>query len=313
MDDITYVQKGGGSYHWSAEQDGQPRYFITVDDLDTKPWIGEQRDETFEGLGVAYEVAWHLHHEVGLSFVVSPLRGTHGGLHLRISDQYSMALFPFVDGHAGSWQDPLPDWRRAVLLEDLARLHEARVPPHLSVPRRALDLAERSDLVAALGDLDMAWQGGAFSEPARLAVTARAASVRGWLEELDLLAIHLGDSPDWVLTHGEPHPGNLIDASDGLRLIDWDTVAIAFPERDLWMLHNGSPDSLNLYAQLTGRVMNEAAMRFYQLEWTLSDIAAFIGAFRSPHRETEWLPQNWEAFLHLLDGGTSTPYDLHDG
>jgi spectinomycin phosphotransferase len=30
-----------------------------------------------------------------------------------------------------------------------------------------------------------------------------------------------------VVTHGEPHPGNLIQTSAGLVLIDWDTVAVA--------------------------------------------------------------------------------------
>ena len=47
---LRYVPKGAGSYHWIAAALGKPAYFITVDDLDTKPWIGRERDETFEGL-----------------------------------------------------------------------------------------------------------------------------------------------------------------------------------------------------------------------------------------------------------------------
>jgi aminoglycoside phosphotransferase (APT) family kinase protein len=37
-----------------------------------------------------------------------------------------------------------------------------------------------------------------------------------------------------ALTHGEPHPGNVIGTDDGWLLVDWDTAAIAQPERDLW-------------------------------------------------------------------------------
>ena len=39
-----------------------------------------------------------------------------------------------------------------------------------------------------------------------------------------------------VVTHGEPHAGNVMRRSDGRHLlVDWDTVAVAPPERDLWM------------------------------------------------------------------------------
>jgi thiamine kinase-like enzyme len=38
----------------------------------------------------------------------------------------------------------------------------------------------------------------------------------------------------YVITHGEPHPGNLLRTRAGLRLIDWDMTALARPERDLW-------------------------------------------------------------------------------
>jgi spectinomycin phosphotransferase len=39
-----------------------------------------------------------------------------------------------------------------------------------------------------------------------------------------------------VLTHGEPHPANLLSAGGSLLLIDWDTVGLAPPERDLSLI-----------------------------------------------------------------------------
>ena len=63
LDRLRYVPKGAGSYHWLAERDGRATHFITVDDLDTKLWIGRDRDSTFEGLTAAYETARVLYHE----------------------------------------------------------------------------------------------------------------------------------------------------------------------------------------------------------------------------------------------------------
>ena len=33
-----------------------------------------------------------------------------------------------------------------------------------------------------------------------------------------------------VITHGEPHPANIMTADGRLALIDWDTLALAAPE-----------------------------------------------------------------------------------
>ena len=139
---IEYVPKGAGSYHWTVGAGGS-KYFVTVDDLDTKPWIGSRRDPTFEGLASAYEAAWALLHEARLAFVVGPLRRSNGSTLLRLSDQYAMAVFPYVDGQAGRWGDPLTASDRPHLLRDLARLHRTTIPSGMWLARRTLDLPER--------------------------------------------------------------------------------------------------------------------------------------------------------------------------
>jgi spectinomycin phosphotransferase len=93
-----------------------------------------------------------------------------------------------------------------------------------------------------------------------------------------------------------------------VRLVDWDTVALARPERDLWMLDDGRPGSLRLFEELTGRTVSEPAVRFYRLAWTLSDIASFVDMFRSPHQETQWLGRKFAGLQRLLAGEPSAPY-----
>ena len=57
LDDLRYFPEGGGAYHWVAGTANGQRSFVTVDDLDTKPWLGDDRDSVFDGLIVAYSAA----------------------------------------------------------------------------------------------------------------------------------------------------------------------------------------------------------------------------------------------------------------
>ncbi|MEU6251152.1 phosphotransferase [Streptomyces sp. NPDC047043] len=98
-----------------------------------------------------------------------------------------------------------------------------------------------------------------------------------------------------MLTHGEPHPGNIIRSPAGPRLIDWDTVQIAPPERDLWMLTTALADllgeepacdddqALARYTRLTGRTATPTGIALYRLWWTPADIAVFVDELRRPH------------------------------
>jgi spectinomycin phosphotransferase len=309
VDEFRYVPKGAGSYHWIAENAGDPKYFITVDDLDTKPWIDGGRDLTFAGLGAAYEAAWTLDHEAGLASVVAPLRCPTGSIIDRIADQYSVVVFPFVDGRTGTWGEPLRDWDKTTLLQTLASLHQTSLRSGFRIARRSLDLPERGSLTATLSELDRPWKGGPLAESARHALAAHAHRVTDWLDQLDRLAEQLtAQGGVEVLTHGEPHPGNLIRTAGGLRLIDWDTVAVAYPERDLWMLDDRSEGSFAQYEDLTGRSISNAAISFYRLAWTLSDIASFAETLRAPHEEDRSVREKWNEFQLLLGGATSAPF-----
>ena len=122
-----------------------------------------------------------------------------------------------------------PDQREA-LLRELAALHattRARCGP---IARRRLELPERDALLNALATLDRAWTAGPYSEPARRVLADNAPDVHERLARFDELATQLARADaDLIVSHGEPHPGNLIQSPTGLRMIDWDTVALAEP------------------------------------------------------------------------------------
>ena len=109
-----------------------------------------------------------------------------------------------------------------------------------------------------------------------------------------------------MITHGEPHPGNVIrlpgrhpargeagQAGARLALIDWDTVGLAPPERDLWMVATESGDEVRRYAELTGRPVDPAVLEFYRLRWALDDLSCFVRDLRAPHRRTPGAEDNW--------------------
>ena len=57
VESLAYVPEGFGSYHWRAEDREGRRHFVTVDDLDNKGWLGDDRESTFRGLRRAFDTA----------------------------------------------------------------------------------------------------------------------------------------------------------------------------------------------------------------------------------------------------------------
>jgi len=280
---VSYVPEGGGSYHWRGSGGGG-EWFVTVDDLTSKSWLGADEDSAFEGLCVAFDTARRLQ-QAGRSFVVAPLESSGGATLERVSSRYSVAVFPFVSGQAGTFEKSWPEPERTQLVAVLAELHGSTPVVADLIRRRELSIPGRESLIAALADLSRPWSSGPFAEPARVALAAHADAVRTWLSVFDELAGEVARSdPAWVVTHGEPHGGNSIRTSAGLALIDWDTVALAPAERDLWMLED-QPHALADYTELTGVTPRRAGLGLYRLAWTLTDLAAFVVVLRSPHHD----------------------------
>ena len=298
---ITYFPEGGGSYHWLAETPDDQRWLLTADDMDRKPWLGHDRDSTFAGLRCAFDVALALHDAAGCRFVLAPIRTSTGRSLHRVSSQYSLAVFPFVDGQPGEWGRPLRGADRTQLLVALAEMHQSTALVEHRAGRRGLDLPGRADLETALELVHQPWPDGPHGEPARTALAEKADLVRVWLSTFDDLTAEVEQSGrELVITHGEPHPANTIRVGTELFLIDWDTVGLAPPERDLWMLDDGSADDLRSYTDVTGRAIDTAAMSLYRLTWTLSDLAAFVAVLRSPHGKTADTDKALRAFTSYL-------------
>jgi spectinomycin phosphotransferase len=96
-----------------------------------------------------------------------------------------------------------------------------------------------------------------------------------------------------VITHGEPHPGNILRAAGKLRLIDWVIAGPARPERDLWSVADADSRERERYAELTGRRADPAAMRMYRMRWSLNEITLSLSDFRGRHEQNEDTELAW--------------------
>jgi spectinomycin phosphotransferase len=291
---LEYAPVGGGSYHWVAAG-GAPgeRRFVTVDDLDDKGWLGRTRPAVLAGLRAAMDAAVTLRRQAGLGFVVPPVPAATGETVLPAGDRYAIAVFPFLTGTPGDWDEPLPAPERAELIAMLAALHGAD-PAAVRLPRLEAGMSWRGDLETALGELGRPWAGGPYAEPARELLAGSARTVRRQLDALDCWAARLATA-EVVITHGEPHPGNVVRSADGLLLIDWDTVGLAPPERDLWSVATESGEEVRRYTELTGRSVDPAVLEFYRLRWALDDLSCFVRDLRGPHHRTPGTEHAWEA------------------
>jgi spectinomycin phosphotransferase len=319
---LRYEPVGGGSYHWVVTGGPGERWFVTVDDLDGKGWLGRTRSAVFAGLRTAMDASVTLRREAGLGFVAAPVLALDGQSLRPLGDAHTVAVFPFLHGSGGEWDKPLPAPDLDELVAMLAALHSVD-PAAVRLQRREVEVSWRDDLELALRELGRPWTGGPFTEPARELLAGAAGPVRRGLDTLDRWAGATAAAENLVITHGEPHPGNIIrvaadgaapgagpgagPASGAIMLIDWDTVGLAPPERDLWMVATEAGGELRRYTELTGRPVDPAAIEFYRLRWALDDLSCFVRDLRAPHRRTPGSEHAWEALEITIAQITAHP------
>ncbi len=293
-DALAHLPVGFGSHHWSATDQRGSRWFVKVDDLG---FVADGREEEFGRLSRSQETALTLHRDAGLGFVLAPVPAENGAPVWRLSPRYALSVFPTIAGTAGQFGPH----RREELAEVtglVAEVHRATPAVAHLAPRADLLLPGRDGLNAALADLGRPWIGGPYSEAARDLLLLHERRVRQWLERFDQLVAEVrGDGSDWVVTHGEPHPGNILRSPTGAWLIDWATVQLAPPERDVWMLTDAftgmlreEPTGVDAqvrsgYHRISGRAVSPVGIALYRLWWPLADVAAFLDDLRRPHAD----------------------------
>lgn len=277
---VEYAPLGFGSHHWIATCADGTRRFVTIDDLSTA------RPSGFPGLTAAFRTARRLA-DRGLDFVVAPLPDERGEVAQRLTERFSMAVFPFVEGACERFGGYATNEQRQQVRALIERLHAATAMVDDVARRDDLSVTARPSLELALAELDRPWDGGPFAEPARQLLADVDAELSAAFAAYDeLVELARADATPWVITHGEPHAGNVVWTGDGPRLVDWDTALIAPATRDLWTLTEPR---------------EEPAFALYRLRWDLTEVALYVSEFRRPHEQTADTMASWRWLRHSAE------------
>jgi spectinomycin phosphotransferase len=279
--ELQYRPVGFGSHHWDAREEAGVSWFVTVDEVGGDPLPLRAALSTAVALRAA-----------GCAFVVSPVP-TATGEPLALVGDFAVALYSHIEGtHFAGGEFATEDHRRAVL-DLVVALH--RLPLTAAPAAREDDLAIpcRADLEAALAGRAAAGDGPYTRELAAL-VDRQGAVVHAALAHYDSLVARVdGGERRRVISHGEPHAANTIATAGGLVLVDWDTVLLAPPERDLWSLDAGDGRILQAYADATGSEPSADALALYGLGWALHDIAVYTRRLRRTHEGNDDDEKSW--------------------
>jgi Phosphotransferase enzyme family len=300
---MAYQAVGFGSHHWNVVDAAGTRWFVTVDELETKQRsLDEPLAVTFGRLRASLSAARDLR-DSGAAFVVAPAPARDGEPLVRLNDRLTVALYPFVDGQSFVWGEFTPAQRRG-LLGLVVAVHTAPAAARRHAARDDFAILHRDELELALGPGGDAAGGadrGPYARPAARLLAENAAGVRRMLARYDELAAAARSRPaGLVLSHGEPHPGNIMLTASGWVLIDWDTVLVAPPERDLWSLDPGDGSVLRGYADATGVTPRRPMLELYRIGWDLADIAVTVSRFRRPHPGSEDDEKSWDGLRSLI-------------
>jgi hypothetical protein len=275
---LDYRAVGFGSHHWAVVAADRSRWFVTVDEL--------VLEGAFDRLTASLSAARALR-AAGREFVVAPVSTVDGAIVARLGPTFAVAVYPFVEGRSFDWGDFTTPAQRDAVRDMVVGVHTA--PPHVRRLARVDDFA-----VPHLSTLDAPMpDAGPYSARVVALLAAHDPEVRALLGRYrDLVA--RADPARAVLTHGEPHPGNTMLTADGWRLIDWDTVLVAQPERDLWSLDPGDGSLLSAYADATGVRPLPEMLELFRVRWTVADIADFVATLSRPHTGDANDAESWK-------------------
>ena len=275
---LRYAAVGFGSHHWILTERSGRRWFVTSDVV--------ARPGSEARLQAALDTCYQLRHRAGLDFVVAPVHRPDGGLLGRVG-RHLVAVYRYLE--CASARSPSTDELVAMIVA-VHRVGSVRD----TTPVEDFMIMERGALSDALDPGRTPAPGPYGRDFVELLDHHRGALERAFTD-YDRLADRLrSDTTDWVITHGEPKPDNTMITEDGPVLIDWDTVRLAPPERDVWMT-----DAAETYQQQSGRVIDPEIIDFYRLRWDLDDLANYSAWFTATHQATPDTKIGWDASVQV--------------
>ncbi|WP_249025487.1 phosphotransferase family protein [Streptomyces sparsogenes] len=261
-----YLPWGFGAHHWRVAGGGTT-LFVTLDQVEPR--------HTAASLEAAYAGAAALA-ATGMDTVCAPLPARSGRFTVDVGVGV-LSVTPWLEGRSPTEAEAREPRHVGQIIDALAALHHAAPPDGLRhwAPRVGPAFADE-----LRGRTARPWRSGPLAEEARTTIVACHGAIEDWTgryHELANIALTRRDS--WVPTHGEPHNDNQVVGVHGLKLVDWESLALAPRERDYAdLLEAGVADRLD---------PDPAMVELFSLDWRLSEIDEYSRWFAAPHTGTE--------------------------
>ncbi|MXV75321.1 aminoglycoside phosphotransferase family protein [Candidatus Poribacteria bacterium] len=294
LQSITFFPEGEDSYGYVVASETGEKYFAKASTAVPKSRL---------------QIASLLRHQCNISGIVAPLETQEGTLSVPWQD-FRVSLFPFIEGKSrwDLWKVD-KDFTDAELSQTaalLAAIHgctDAVASNNLTVAKYDLPLRhELHRVLAAPGKIPPQ---NRYQKQLIEAITQHSSEILQVLERYDSLGRSASALQTlFVITHGDPTPGNLIiDAENRLHIIDWDGVCLGPPEKDL-VSFTGERFEVVLESYLAER-QNGAALHadifgFYIYEWTLNEIRDYGTKILFKNSDTQQNAYDWESLQDYL-------------
>ena len=255
-------------------------------------------------------VASVLRHRCNISGVVAPLETQEGALSVPWQD-FRVSLFPFIEG--------ISRWDLWKIGKDFTDTALSQTGALLATIHGCSDTIASDDLTIAKYDLPLRHElytvleapaqnipsQNQYQKQLLEALAAHESAVLETLERYDSLGRSAAAlQTPFVITHGDPTPGNLIlDTENRLFLIDWDGVCLGPPEKDL-VSFTGERFEVVLERYLTERQcdisLHADIFGFYIYEWTINEIRDYGTKILFKNSDAKQNEYDWESLQDYL-------------
>lgn len=295
LQSITFFPEGEDSYGYIAVSEAGEKYFAKA---------------SASLSSISLQAASLLRHRCNISGVVAPLETSDGTLSVPWHD-FRVSLFPFIEGNSrwDLWKVE-KDFTDAELNQTaglLATIHLCSDAVGTNdLPVAKYDLPLRNELYRVLeASAKKVPSQNAYQKQLLEALAAHQSSILDTMDRYDELGRSaVAAQTSFVITHGDPTPGNLIlDTENRLHLIDWDGVSLGPAERDL-VAFTGERFDVVLEGYLGSR-RNEVTLYvdifgFYIYEWTLNEIRDYSTKILLKNNDTQQNEYDWESLQDYL-------------
>ena len=294
LQSITFFPEGEDSYGYIAVSETGEKYFVKA---------------STSVPDTCLQVASLLRHRCNISGVVAPLETLNGALSIPWQD-FRVSLFPFIEGKSrwDLWKvgKDFTDTELSQTTALLATIHECTETIAFNKLRVAkYDLPLRKELHTVLEAPEKIPTRNGYQKRLLEAIAQHRSEVLQTLERYDALG-HSATARQtpFVITHGDPTPGNLIlDTENQLHLIDWDGVCLGPPEKDL-VSFTGERFEIVLEEYLTERQsdvsLHTDIFGFYIYEWTLNEIRDYGTKILFKNEDVQQNEYDWESLQDYL-------------